>query len=157
MALRSLLSLLLAGLLMVTAGSIGWLGYSSSRQLVKRVTEDEFALANGAATAEITNFLNDPVNRLLSELSLRARRGMLNLKDERALGMDLAERLRVNPTLAWIDYSDAATGHFIGVWRSPERDVVLNISMPGQGPAREEIIQPDGTAIPLPAHAGPEL
>ncbi len=148
MRLPSLLTLLLAGLLILTAGSIGWLGYSSGRQQVKRVAEDEFALANGAATAEVTNFLNEPVNRLLDELSLRARRGMLNLKDDRALGTELAERLRVNPGLAWIDYSDAATGRFIGVWRTKERDVVLNISMPGQGEAHEEIIHPDGTTSP---------
>ena len=147
MRLSSLLSLLLGGLLMLTAGSIGWLGYSSSRQHIKRVAEEEFTLANGAATREITNFLNEPVNRLLDELSLRARRGMLNLRDDRALGFDLAERLRVNRTLAWIDYSEAATGHFIGVWRTENGDVVLNISTPGQGPAHEEIIQPDGTVI----------
>jgi adenylate cyclase len=138
----------LAVLLIVTAGSIGWLGYSSGRQQTKRAAEDEFAIANDAATREITTFLNDPVNRLLDEFSVRARRGMLNLKDDRALGFDLAERLRVNKTLAWIHYSDVATGHFIGVYHNADGDVVFNTSTPGQGPPRQEIITPDGRELP---------
>jgi len=148
MRLRTLLSLLLAGLLMVTAGFIGWLGYSSSHRALTDFTEQEFALANGVATHEIASFLNDPANRLLDELSLLARRSMLNLADDRALGFDLAERLRVNRTLAWISYSDAKTGHFVGVWRNADNVIVLNISTPGQGEAREEIVTPDGKEIP---------
>lgn len=148
MRLRTLLSLMLAGLLIVTSGFIGWRGYSSSHQALKLFTEQEFALANGVATHEVVDFLNDPANRLLDELSLRARRGMLNLKDDRALGFDLAERLRVDPTLAWISYSDAKTGHFVGVWRTDHNDIVLNVSTPGQGEAHEEIITPVGGEIP---------
>ncbi|MCE0497023.1 MAG: hypothetical protein LV481_03645 [Methylacidiphilales bacterium] len=147
MRLRTLLSLMLAGLLMVTSGFIGWLGYSSSHHELQHFTEEEFALANGAAAHKVVDFLNDPANRLLDEFSLRARRGMLNLKDDRALGFDLAERLRVNPTLAWISYSDAETGHFVGVWRTDENEIVLNVSTPGKGEAREEIITQDGREI----------
>ena len=90
MRLRTLLSLLLGGLLMVTSGYIGWLGYSSSREAIEQFTKQEFSLANGIAAHEVSDFLDDPANRLLQELSLRARRGMLNLKDDRALGFDLA-------------------------------------------------------------------
>ncbi len=148
MRLRTLLSLMLAGLLIVTAGFIGWLGYSSSYRAIEHFTEQEFALANGAAAREVENFLNDPANRLLDELSMRARRGMLSLKDDQALGFDLAERLRVNRTLAWISYSDVKTGHFIGVWRTADNAVVMNISTPGQGEPREEIVAPDGKETP---------
>jgi adenylate cyclase len=144
MRLRTLLSLMLAGLLILTAGFIGWLGYSSSYRAVKHLTQQEFALANGAAAREVASFLNDPTNRLLDELSQRARRGMLNLKDEQALGLDLAERLRVNRTLAWISYSDAKTGHFVGVWRNGDNAIVLNVSRPGQGEPREDVVAPDG-------------
>ena len=151
MRLRTLLSLMLAGLLIFTASFIGWLGYSSSYRAIEHLTEQEFALANGAATHEVDNFLNGPANRLLDELSLRARRGMLNLKDDRALGFDLAERLRVNRTLAWISYSDAKTGHFVGVWRTANNAIVLNISTPGQGEPREEIVAPDGKRLPTSA------
>ncbi len=147
MRLRTLLSLILAGLLIGTAGFIGWLGYSSSHRALKNFTEQEFALANTVAAHEVTDFLDDPANRLLDEFTLRARRGMLNLKDDKALGFDLAERLRVNPTLAWISYSDASTGHFVGVWRSDSGDIVLNISNPGQGEAHEEIVTKDGREI----------
>src|SRR5580700_6744436 len=148
MRLRTLLSLMLAGLLIFTAGFIGWLGYSSSYRAIEHLTEQEFALANGAAAREVDSFLNDPANRLLDELSLRARRGMLSLKDDRALGFDLAERLRVNRTLAWISYSDVKTGHFVGVWRTADNAIVLNISTPGQGEPREEIVAPDGKEAP---------
>ena len=148
MRLRTILSLILAGLLIVTAAFIGWLGYSSSYRAIRHFTEQEFALSNEAATREVNNFLNDPANRLLDELSLRARRGMLNLEDDRALGFDLAERLRFNRTLAWISYSDAKMGHFVGVWRTNDNAIVLNISTPGHGEPREEIVAPDGKENP---------
>ena len=148
MRLRTLLALLICSLLVFTAGSIGWLGYSSSHNEAKRSTEREIALANGFAAHHVMDFLNDPANRLLNEMTLRARRGMMKLGDDRALGFDLGERLRVNPTLAWISYSDAATGHFVGVWRTAENDVVLNVQTPGQGEAKEEVIEPDGTTVP---------
>ena len=148
MRLRTLLSLMLASLLVMTASFIGWLGYSSSYRAIEHFTEQEFALANGAAAHEIDNFLNDPANRLLDELSLRARRGMLSLKDSQALGFDFAERLRVNKTLAWISYSDRTTGHFVGVWRTTGNAIVLNISTPGQGEPHEWIVAPDGIETP---------
>ena len=148
MRLRTILSLMLAVLLAVTAGFIGWLGYSSGYRAIEHLIEQEFALANAAAAQEVSNFLNDPANRLLDELSLRARRGMLSLKDAQALGLDLAERLRVNKTLAWISYSDANTGRFVGVWRTGNNDVVLNISTPGQGQPREVTVATDGTERP---------
>ena len=148
MRLRTILTLILAGLLMVTAGFIGGLGYSSSHHAISVLTRQEFALGNAVATREIANFLNDPANRLLDELSLRAQRGMLKLSDDKELGFDLAERLRVNRNLAWISYSDAKTGHFVGVWRTPDNAIVLNVSTPGQEPAHEEIVTPGGKEIP---------
>lgn len=148
MRLRSLLSLILAGLLLLTAGFIAWLSYTSSHHELKRFTEHEFALANNVAAHEVSDFLNNPANHILDEFTTRARRGMLNLKNDRSLGFDMAERLRVQPTLAWISYSDATTGHFVGVWRTSKNEIVLNISTPGQGEASEEIITQDGKEIP---------
>jgi len=149
MRLRTLFSLMLACLLLLTAGFVGGIGYSTSHKEIRHHTEKEFSMANGAATREVSEFLNDPANRLLDEFALRARRGMFNLKDDRALGLDLAERLRVNRSLAWITYSDAVTGHFVGVWRNSDGAIVLNISTPGQGQAREEIITKEGKEIPI--------
>ncbi len=148
MRLRTLLSLVLATLLIVTAGFIGWLGYRSSHKAIEKITGQKFALATGIAAREVSDFLNEPANRLLDEYSVRARRGMLNLKDDRDLGFTLAERLRVNSTLAWISYSDSLTGHFVGVWRADNGAIVLNISTPGQGPAHEEVVTPEGKEIP---------
>jgi adenylate cyclase len=155
MRLRTLLALLLTVLLAFTAGTIGWLGYSNSRLEIKRSTQTEFALLNAFASHHVIDFLDDPANRLLSELTVRARRSMLKLSDDQALGLDLAERLRINPTLAWISYSDAATGHFVGVWRNANSDIVLNVTSPGQGPAREVVVRPDGTTVPY-ARAQPK-
>jgi adenylate cyclase len=148
MRLRNILSLILASLLLFTSGIVGFLGYSSSRQSIKNFTEQEYALASGVATHEVIDFLNDPANRLLDEFTVRARRGMFKLSDDDTFGANIAERLRVNPTLAWISYSDRKTGHFVGVWRDKHNNVILNISTPGQGPAKEWIIELDGTEVP---------
>ena len=147
MQLRFILTLVLASLLTLTAGAVGWVGYSSSRLNIKQVTSHEFAMGNEAAATQIAEFLNNPTNRLLTELSLRARRGMLNLEDEQGLGFDLAERLRVNKDLAWISYSDAKTGRFVGVWRNKDSQVLINHSMPDQIP-QEAIVTPEGKLIP---------
>ena len=152
MRLRTLLALMFTLLLAFTAASIGWRGYSSSRIEIKRFTQQEFAQTNAYATHHVIDFLDDPASRLLTELTLLARRGMLKLGDDHALGFDLAERLRVNPTLAWISYSDAATGHFTGVWRNAAGDVVLNINSPGPGHVPEVIVRPDGTTAPYVRH-----
>ncbi len=66
MRLRSLLVLLFSGLLILTAGSIGWLGYARSHQAAKRFTKQEIALANGAAAHHVGDFLDEPAARLLS-------------------------------------------------------------------------------------------
>ena len=157
MRLRTLLSLLLAFLLMASSGYIGWLGYSKSRATIEKFTKQEFSLANGIAAHEVSDFLNDAPNRLLEEFSVRARRGMVNLKDDRALGFDLAERLRVNRTLEWISYSDAQTGHFVGVWRDKDGEIVRNISTPGQGAARETILTVDGRELPFQRPLSPDF
>ena len=148
MRLRTLLALMFSLLLAFTAASIGWRGYANSRSEIRHFTQQQFALANTFATHHVIDFLDDPADRLLTEFTLRARRGMMKLGDDRALGFDLAERLRVNPTLAWISYSDAATGHFVGASRTAGNNVVLNISSPGQGPAQQLIVNVDGTTAP---------
>ncbi len=148
MRLRTLFALSVTVLLAFTAGTIGWLGYSNSNLEIKRFTQQQFATANALATHHVLNFLDEPADRLLSELTLRARRGMLNLNDDRTFGLDLAERLRVNPLLAWIEYSDATTGHFVGARRADDGAIVINISTPGQGPSREEKVDVDGRMTP---------
>lgn len=147
MRLRNILSLIFGGLLIVTAGGVGWIGYSSNHRTLKRFTQYEFALANATAANHIGSFLNGPANRLLDELSHRAQRGMLRFDNDEALGLDLGERLRVDEHLAWISYSDAKTGHFVGVWRNVNHAIILNRSTPGQGPAREQVITPDGKLV----------
>jgi adenylate cyclase len=150
MRLRTLLALMFSVLLAFTAALIGWRGYTNSRWEIRHFTQQEFAETNAFATHHVLDFLNDPADRLLSEYTLRASRGLLNLGDLRGLGLNLAERLRVNPTLAWISYSDAATGQFVGVWRTPANRIALNLNAPGPGHFHEVIVQPDGTTAPSP-------
>ena len=149
MRLRTLISLLLGVLLITSSGYIGWLGYSSGRRSIELFAKQEFSIGNRAAAHEVSDFLNDPADRLLQEFALRARRGMFNLKDDHWLALDLGERLRVNQSLKWISYSDAATGHFVGVWRNDDGQIVCNISTPGQGAAREAILTLEGKEIPF--------
>ncbi len=148
MRLRTLLALMLSLLLAFTAAAIGWRGYSNSRAEIRHFTQQEFAETNSFSTHHVLDFLDEPADRLLSEYTLRARRGMLQLHDLRALGLNIAERLRVNPTLAWISYSDDATGQFAGVWRTAAGDIVLNLNAPGPNHLNERIVKPDGTTIP---------
>jgi adenylate cyclase len=148
MRLRTLLALMFGLLLAFTAASIGWRGYSNSRAEIRHFTQQEFAETNGFATHHVLDFLNDPADRLLSEYTLRARRGMLPLDDLRSLGLNLAERLRVNPSLAWISYSDAATGRFVGVWHTKANEIALNMNAPGPGHLIQVIVHADGTTVP---------
>jgi adenylate cyclase len=148
MRLRTLLALMFSLLLAFTAALIGWRGYSNSRGEIRKLTSQEFAETNGFAVHHVLDFLNDPADRLLSEYTLRASRGLLTLGDLRSLGLNLAERLRVNPTLAWISYSDAATGEFVGVWRTAANEIALNMNAPGPGHFHEVIVHLDGTTTP---------
>jgi adenylate cyclase len=148
MRLRYWLGLTFSLLLFFTAALIGWRGFSNSRDEIHHFTREEFAQDNAFTAHHVLDFLDDPARRLLDEYTLRATRGMLPLTDLQALGLDLAERLRVHPTLAWISYSDAATGRFVGVWRTREGDIVLNQNAPGPGHAREVVVHPDGTLTP---------
>jgi adenylate cyclase len=148
MRLRTLLALMFSLLLAFTAALIGWRGYTNSRWEIRHFTQQEFAETNGIATKDVLHFLNDQADKLLSEYTLRASRGLLGLGDLRGLGLNLAERLRVNPTLAWISYSDAATGQFVGVWHTPSNRIALNLNAPGPGHFHEVIVQPDGTTTP---------
>ena len=150
MRLRTLLALMFSLLLAFTAALIGWRGYTNSRWEIRHFTQQEFAETNSFAAHHVLDFLNDPADRLLSEYTLRAGRGLLDFRDLRGLGLNLAERLRVNPTLAWISYSDAATGRFVGVWRTPSDRIALNLNTPGPGHFQEVIVQPDGTTTPSP-------
>ncbi len=148
MRLRTLLALMFGLLLVFTAVSIGWRGYSSSRAEIRHFTQQEFAETNGFAKHQVLDFLDEPAGRLLIEYTRRARLGLLPLDDLRTLGLNLAERLRVNPTLAWISYSDAVTGRFVGVWRTSTKEIALNMNAPGTGHLTQIVVHQDGTTVP---------
>jgi len=148
MRLRTLLALMFSLLLAFTAALIGWRGYSNSRWEVRHFTQQQFAETNGFAKHLVLDFLDEPADHMLSEYTQRARNGLLDFHDWRRLGLNFAERLRFEPALAWISYSDAATGQFVGVWRTPADRIALNMNAPGPGHFQEVIAQPDGTTTP---------
>ncbi|MEZ0297277.1 MAG: adenylate/guanylate cyclase domain-containing protein [Candidatus Methylacidiphilales bacterium] len=63
--------------------------------------------------------------------------------------MLLAERLRVERDLAWLSYSDAKSGRYVGVWRRPDGAVVLNISAPDTdgGRPHEHVVMQTGELV----------
>ena len=80
MRLRTLLALdvqLVAGA--DGGGDRGAARKANSRLEIRRFTQQQFAQANEFATHHVIDFLDDPANRLLTEMTLRARRGMLKL------------------------------------------------------------------------------
>jgi len=148
MRLRTLLALMFSLLLAFTAALIGWRGYSNSRGEIRKFTAEEFAETNRFATHHVLDFLDEPAYRLLNEYPARAGLRLLDFRDLHALGLNLVERLRYNPTPAWISYSDAATGRFVGAWRTPSDRIALNLNAPGPGHFQEVIVQADGKTTP---------
>jgi adenylate cyclase len=148
MRLRTLLALMFSLLLAFTAALIGWRGYSNSRWEIRHFTQQEFAETNGFAKHLVLDFLDDPADKLLSKYTQSASLGLLDFRNMRGLGLNMAADLRVNPTLAWISYSDAASGQFVGVWRTPSNRIALNLNAPGPGHFQEVILQADGTTTP---------
>lgn len=145
-SLRTLLLLLMVALSLVTVGGTGLVAYRLSYDSLTELQTRAFRLMNYSAANEIGNDLDEPASEILAELTHRAELG-LQAQDSMVLGRDLAERLRVHPELAWISYSDAATGEFTGVWRTANGDVILNHSTPDATPV-EQVATPDGKLLP---------
>ncbi|PTY04473.1 hypothetical protein DB346_03290 [Verrucomicrobia bacterium LW23] len=151
MRLNLFLCIIFIPIVVAVAGVIGWVGYHWSRSALREVTQREFALANESIADAIGHVIDEPARRYLEELGVSARRGILPMGNPTALGLILAERLRVERDLAWLSYGDAATGRFIGVWRRDDGAVILNMSSPDVDGGRplEQVVTPEGVLVPI--------
>jgi adenylate cyclase len=113
--LRPTLLTAIIGLVLLTALAIAAaaaiLTRNSTRALVNQVRS-----AAVAAASEKLGDLFEAAPRITDELARAAERGALPLADRHQLVAALAERLRVQPPLAWIGYGDL-NGLYIGAAR----------------------------------------
>jgi adenylate cyclase len=149
-SLRVLLLTLLVGLLLVTVGSIAGLAFVNQRQSIEELAERHFAAVSAATAREVRGLLA-PARTVLEESRTRAQRGLLAVDDPEALGDQLVERLRYERGIAWLSYSDQATGRFVGAWRRGDGAIVLNRSAPDVDGGRptEVVVGPDGRRTPF--------
>jgi adenylate cyclase len=149
-SLRVAILALLVGLLLSTVAGIGGVAVLSTRQAIGELEAKHFELVSTAATGEVKNLL-EPAHSLLAEFRTQADRGLLPVDDPDRLAELLVERLRYRENLAWLSYSDDATGRFVGAWRRPDGAIVLNRSSPDVDGGRpfEEVVDADGTRSPI--------
>ena len=149
-SLRATLLTLLIGLLLATVASIAVVQWMTSARSIQDLETKSFRMLALTTNAQVRGFL-EPSVRVLEEARTRAQFGRLPVDDADALAAYLVDRLRYEPGLSWLSYSDAATGRFTGAWRSAEGQIILNQSAPNAdgGRATEAVIHPDGSRTPL--------
>lgn len=94
-----------------------------------------------------------PAESMLGEFSQWIEQGLVDPSDTSRLGALMAERLRGNPTLAWISYSDGKNGRYTGAQRDVHGILLLNRSVPSENEGRPRIekIAGDGQRTIVPA------
>ena len=149
-SLRVAILTLLVSVLLSTVASIGGVAFVSTRNAIGDLEARHFALISTAATREVESLL-EPARSILLESRTQAHRGLLPVGDPEGLGNLLAERLRYRANLAWLSYSDDATGRFVGAWRRPDGAIIINQSAPDVDGGRpfEQIIDVDGARTPF--------
>ena len=87
-----------------------------------------------------------PAEPILNEMNQWGRLKLVDLDNPEKLAPLLAERLRFNRDLAWLSYSDAATGNFTGAQRDEKNAILINHSEPKLNEGRPVIDEwaPDG-------------
>ena len=148
--LRVTLLVLLTGLLLLTVGAISLVAFRSTSASIRELSDMHFRAVSGAAALQLRGLV-EPAVLILREFEAEMRRGLLPPDDLDRLGEHFVERLRYTRGLAWVSYSDHATGRFVGAWRDRDGSVVLNRSAPGvnSGLPHEEVVTPLGLRLPL--------
>jgi adenylate cyclase len=147
---------MVVGLVLLTAASIGgvagFLTLTSTRTLIEQAR----SAAVSATTNEIHEFF-EVAPGVTDELAAQARRGALPVDEPQRLVTLLAERLRVEPHLAWIGYADAATGRYVGATRYDNGEIVEYIADPNVdgGVPKQVTVADDGTHT-TPSHVETE-
>ncbi len=112
--------------------------------------EDLSRQATRSAASEVRSLLGAAVPRL-NECREMARSGLMPVDDPEALERHLVVRLRWDPRLAWISYSDER-GRFTGAFRRDDGAIGINrswIDPSGTGHLREHVVATDWKTTPL--------
>jgi hypothetical protein len=149
-SLRVTVLALLAGLLFSTIAPIAGVTFFSTSQAIGELEGTHFVVVSAAATREIESLL-EPARSLLAECRTQAERDLLPVDQPDRLGDFLVERLRYRKNLAWLSYSDDATGRFVGAWRDQDGTIILNQSSPDTDGGRpfEAVVAADGRRTPI--------
>jgi adenylate cyclase len=148
--LRVTLLVLLTGLLLLTVGTIGLVAYQKTSASIRELADTHFRAISGATALQVRGLV-EPAVLILEEFRAETQRGLLPIDDLDRLGEHFVERLRYARGLAWVSYSEQATGRFVGAWRRGDGAVVLNRSAPDVDGGRpyEELVTPLGLRFPL--------
>jgi adenylate cyclase len=149
-SLRVTILALLAGLLFSTIAPIAGVTFFSTSQAIGELEGTHFLVVSTAATREIESLL-EPARSLLAESRTQAERDLLPVDEPDRLGDFLVERLRYRKNLAWLSYSDDASGRFVGAWRDQNGSIILNQSSPDRDGGRpfEVVVGADGSRTPI--------
>ncbi|MBI3830451.1 MAG: serine/threonine protein kinase [Planctomycetes bacterium] len=131
-------------------GTVFALSFDSFEKLAQR----HFMELSKSASDEVHSLL-EPAGPILQECLALADQGDLPVDDPEKLGPRLAARLRSQKNLAWLSYSDDATGRFVGARRATDGAIVINRSNPKEdgGRPREWLVSLDGSQKELDASA----
>ena len=143
--LQPTLLAVLLGLLVATVGGIGAIAFVKTTESIETLAHQQFAAVVKATVARVQGLVGD-VPGTLFEYEQLARRGVLPLDDEQALGTVFVERLRQNPSLAWLGFGNARNDNFVGATRRSGKGVALYTARPeinGAMPV-ETLIEPSG-------------
>ena len=143
--LRPTLLVVLLGLLVATVGGVGTIAFVKTTESIEILAHQQFAAVVKATVARTQGLVGD-IPGTLFEYEQLARRGVLPLDDEEALGTAFVERLRQNPSLAWLGFGDARDDNFVGATRRGGRGVTLYTARPDKngGVPVETLIERSG-------------
>jgi adenylate cyclase len=157
LSLRLALLALLVGLLVATVLSISLVQWVTTARSIEQIESKSFRMLVLTLSSQVQSFL-EPGALVLQEAQARAQHGRLAVADADALASYLTDRLRYQRGLAWLSYTDAATGQYIGARRAADGQIILSQSAPDvdDGRPAETVVQPDGSHAPLarPPRAG---
>lgn len=147
--LRAALLTLVTGLVLATVAATVWISAATASRSVDDLQRRYFHAASDAIAARVRGYLEPALTTLL-DTRAQVLGGRVSPSDGDDLGRYLVARLRVHVQLAWLSFSDDATGRFVGCWRRDDGEIVLNRSDPAVngGTPVEHWVRVDGTLVP---------
>src|SRR5262245_5147733 len=140
---------LVVGLVIATVVLTAWVSAATAARSVEDLQRRYFRATAEAIAARVRAYL-EPAVSALADTRAQALDGRVRLTDRDDLARYLVSRIKSLPHLAWLTYSDEATGRFVGAWRD-EKGVLLNWSDPAVdgGMPVEHRVEADGRLTPF--------